>query len=909
MNDQFPPYDSYQGFGDVDNGYAPAMPSPHDPYIFPPPIPHPPHPGPIMPIQLKDLMRYIGDVNELPRKPNSHIMAKYAEYGNRIVQYGDVVRWNDDFYLYGYNKARTELEWISFCNDTSSIAELSTTVLSIQNALEQTYRKNQTSSSVQLDSKFNSLSNDFALKSELTAYATKKALAALDTRVARNEIFIGSHEDRLCCHAKKIDNLAADVKSLSDATSSYVTWDDFSSKTTSAEVSAIVEGYNFAKQSYVDEVVSQTSSSLSNDLTAQFNELVQGLASDADLKKLSGDVITLSNGTNASIGELFGRTAHLKRGVDDLYNKVTSLETLCATVDSKFSNVYLEINNTNNKIDLIEQSLQNYVKLSALNDIVLSVVTNANSINCLTRELFDVKLKVQDNAQHIEDLTQDLTSFEQEVDRDYAKKDSLSAYVEKTQFNGTSDYGEKVYPVKLCADNNAYVNVPWNDKFVESAWYEPDTQIVWVEFTDGQQLSICISGLVDIYTAGYGLALSSNEFYVSADYVLRPELAEALSNYYTKAETSSAAQLSDALYHIIHTFDDYYKKTETSSSQEITQALEDTSQVFITDADAGISDVQSDLYIKKVNAEDFYAADSKLSNTLYILTGDVLRAYGMRITDVAEPEDADDAATKQYVDDIAEEEKIRERAEVSTVSSDIINEITNVSSEITATVESTSSIITADVDVLQKDRDYISSWISSNFENTSVDGTVTVLKHEVSATQDLSVADNTVVGKSLNVLSHTFNVELNTSNPDNPTKDIVGSADFVEFNINKDYGALIRLDQGNAILCAQDGIYLNDVFVDNIDKATATALSANTLSVSSFSSIVAEDVSCSVADLCVNLSTDISTLCVEFADYKQNVNYCVSEISAVNILTSSNIADFISSVIKIKDIVAALSAL
>ena len=87
-------------------------------------------------------MRYIGDVNELPRKPNSHTMAKYAEYGNRIVQYGDVVRWNDDFYLYGYNKARTELEWISFCNDTSSIAELSDAVLSIQNALEQTYRKN-----------------------------------------------------------------------------------------------------------------------------------------------------------------------------------------------------------------------------------------------------------------------------------------------------------------------------------------------------------------------------------------------------------------------------------------------------------------------------------------------------------------------------------------------------------------------------------------------------------------------------------------------------------------------------------------------------------------------------------------------------------------------------------------------
>ena len=51
-------------------------------------------------------------------------------------------------------------------------------------------------------------------------------------------------------------------------------------------------------------------------------------------------------------------------------------------------------------------------------------------------------------------------------------------------------------------------------------------------------------------------------------------------------------------------------------------------------------------------------------------------------------------------------------------------------------------------------------------------------------------------------------------------------------------------------------------------KATATALSTNMLSVSSFSNIVADDVSCSVADLCVGLSNSISTLNDEFAKYK-----------------------------------------
>ena len=89
------------------------MPSPQDSYVMPP-FPPPPHPGPVIPIQLKDLMRYIGDVDRLPVKPNSHTMATYLEYGNRIVQYGDVVKWSNKFYVYGYNKARTELQWIYF---------------------------------------------------------------------------------------------------------------------------------------------------------------------------------------------------------------------------------------------------------------------------------------------------------------------------------------------------------------------------------------------------------------------------------------------------------------------------------------------------------------------------------------------------------------------------------------------------------------------------------------------------------------------------------------------------------------------------------------------------------------------------------------------------------------------------
>ena len=923
MNDQFPPFDSYQGFGDVEGGYKPTMPFPPDPYVVPP-LPHPPYPGPVIPIQLKDLMRYVGDVNRLPQKPDSHTMPKYPEYGNRIVQYGDVVRCNGQFYLYGYNKEKSELEWINFNGSVADIIEeLSANQKAIKEVLfNQTYRKSQTSSDTQLSIKFNSLSNDFALKSELTSYATKVSVDALESRVARNEIFVGSHEDRLCCHAKKIDQLASDVKCLSDNMSSYVTWDDFSSKTTSAEVSAIVEGYNFAKQSYVDEVVSQTSSNLSNDLTAQFDELVQGLASDADLKKLSVDVKKLSNDTNASIGELFNKNERRKIQIADLYRRVKNLDGLCAIIDADVNAINTDILSVKFDIESVKQSLDNYVKLSAFYELKQQVSDNTNSITCLQTALGMANLKIDQNAHDIADLKQDVDDFKQEVASDYAKNEYLTAYVQKSQFNAQSDLSGKVYAVQLSGVNSqAYVYVPWNDKFVDKAWYDTDTKTIWIEFNESSKLSVYVGDLVDVYTAGKGLLLSSGEFSVSADYVLRPEMYAALTDYYQKSETSSAEELSNEftkyyqktetssaseINHELSTFyykraeidnklTGYYQKSETSSAEELSAGFADTSRVYITDQSLSVDDQLADLHIKKVNTEEFYSEDSKLSDTLYVLTGDVLRAYGMRITDVAEPEDAGDAANKQYVDSIAEEEKIRERAEVNAVSSDIVSQIEAVSSEITATIESTSSIITADISSLQDDRDYVSAWISSNFENTDKDAQTTVLKQEVRALSSLSAESNVYVKGSLFALDNIhnsgqcFRVQY-LEGDDNVPKErsIVGEAELVNFNTPY---AILDLN-GNRIR-------LSTEYIELFGK----------VEVKSLSDIYAEDVSCSVADLCIGLSTDVSALSDELIKYKQSVKDCISEISTVNILTSSNIADIISSVIKLKDIVATLSAI
>jgi len=112
-----------------------------------------------------------------------------------------------------------------------------------------------------------------------------------------------------------------------------------------------------------------------------------------------------------------------------------------------------------------------------------------------------------------------------------------------------------------------------------------------------------------------------------------------------------------------------------------------------------------------------------------------------------------------------------------------------VSSDITATIESTSSIITADISSLQDDRDYISAWISNNFENTDKDAKPTVLKQEVRALSSLSTESNVYVKGSLFALDNIHNsgqcfrvqyLEGDGSVP--KERSIVGEAEWINFN-------------------------------------------------------------------------------------------------------------------------------
>lgn len=83
---------------------------------------------------------------------------------------------------------------------------------------------------------------------------------------------------------------------------------------------------------------------------------------------------------------------------------------------------------------------------------------------------------------------------------------------------------------------------------------------------------------------------------------------------------------------------------------------ETTSKVFIDGK-------QSDLSVIKVGAEEYYENVVKgnvASNELYVLSSDFNNMYGQRVSNVGEPVEDEDAATKKYVDDKIQQ--IREKA-------------------------------------------------------------------------------------------------------------------------------------------------------------------------------------------------------------------------------------------------------
>ena len=91
----------------------------------------------------------------------------------------------------------------------------------------------------------------------------------------------------------------------------------------------------------------------------------------------------------------------------------------------------------------------------------------------------------------------------------------------------------------------AYVNVPWSDIAIESAWYDIASKNIVIQFNDPNkdEISVNVSSLVDVYNAdgntielnGNTFSVKDNVFQLKGDYLS----TDALADYYSRSETSS----------------------------------------------------------------------------------------------------------------------------------------------------------------------------------------------------------------------------------------------------------------------------------------------------------------------------------------------------------------------------------
>ena len=620
----------------------------------------------------------------------------------------------------------------------------------------------------------------------------------------------------------KIDESLISAKDYTDEVSSGLSA-LFDGKLSSVSAYALAESIKYTNgvSSEICSTVNTKLITLSNDLSSYSNKLCSDLSTqvDAEFVHRAGDTIA-----KLSVeGEL------------SVAGKTTISNALELNDDFNAST------GTYAKISRDGVVIKTHAGTTLKSDDQIEIKTNAPIVETASRfrGTFTNGLEISSdaglaslsmNGKTIQSTLDDLSNYlnEKKLDVELAKQLSSQLMISTDlPSNVAFDYLSAENILRLSIQGTFYdidVTEFLDDKIVENVYTTIEDGKIWLHITfrtstsgDLKTIDICVNDLIHPYWAGHGISVDNNLCIHIADYFY--DQVQNIQSYVDELSGPPGPRVG-----IISSLSAAIEAIDLAQTQELYFAgmieldTADTSKHYPTvghflSVEVGGLDVPSQVRNNSYFTVKFIHG---LSSSETIVTEDGLSVG-----------DGDQIIIHDHNPSEGEEVKFISWGDLKLIDDDAAGNVYLIKAGVSRYEFEAEAKKRAD------DDNYISAWIEQNFANTGSESSVltTTLKQDVSASNNLSVVNDAIVRRNFNALSNTFRVEVNDSIPTKPKNQIVGSAEYIDFNINADDGAQLLLN-GNSINLSAQHIWFNDVLsVESETSSTiATILSVGILS-------------------------------------------------------------------------------